>query len=137
MNKSLMVISKLISTGILAALATMSAWADDLTVTGNLNITSNLTVQQSLSLGGVPRSTWPSGGAGTFVDLGSNPTLDATGSLYSIILTNHATWDFGSHTAGRVFELMIAQDTTGGWTNAWSSDVFWPGGVLPTGLLLQ
>ena len=105
--------------------------AGDLNVAGNLNVSNNISAT-SFTLGADTRTNWPSGSGGTFLDLGNNPVLASPAGLYSIVLTNHAVWDFGAHNAGRAFRLKIAQDGTGGWTNAWSSDVLWPGGVLPS-----
>jgi hypothetical protein len=91
---------------------------------------NNLTVQQALTFGGVARTNWPSGDV--FVDLGNTPALDATGTVYSIVLTDDATWDFGTHSAGRTFRLVIAQDENGAWANTWPVDVLWSGGTAPT-----
>jgi hypothetical protein len=66
--------------------------------------------------------------------IASEPVLGASeAGLFSIVLTNHAAWDFGSHVAGRTFRLQIAQDAMGGWTNSWPADVLWPGGTPVSG----
>lgn len=71
--------------------------------------------------------------AGGAVDLGSNPSVQQQqASFYSIILTNHAAWDFGRHKAGRQFKLKIAQNEIGGFTNVWPADVRWAGNHVPT-----
>jgi hypothetical protein len=103
--------------------------AGEFDVVGNVNVASNLTAQ-SVTLGGQTRSSWPGGGLAGFQDLGHEPVLGTSeAGLFSIVLTNHAGWDFGSHMAGRTFRLQIAQDATGGWTNSWPAEVLWPGGT--------
>ena len=103
--------------------------AGDLNVMGNMNVSSNLTAQ-TITLGGQTRSNWPGGGSAGFQDLGHDPVLGASeAGLFSIVLTNHVVWNFGTHTAGRMFRLQVAQNETGGWTNSWPSDVRWPGSM--------
>lgn len=112
-----------------------SASAGELNVTGDLNVASNLTAN-SVTLGGETRTNWPSGGGvvGGAVDLTTAVVnFSQTGSLFRLTLTNHTAWVFTNHVAGREVNLQLTQDATGGWTNAWPSDLLWPGGQKVSG----
>ena len=66
---------------ILSLLATQ-VLAGNLTVNGNLTVTTNLTAQ-SITLGGVTQTNWPSGSNGGVIDLSSGVVdFSQTGFLY-------------------------------------------------------
>ena len=114
---------------ILSAGATR-AWASSLTINGSL-IVSNLTAQQTITLGAATLSNWPT----TFptgVVLLANGTLDTSlFQYYTITLTNNVAWTFTNHSSGRVFWLKVQQNASGGWTNSWDANVMWPGHIAP------
>src|SRR5579863_248185 len=115
----------------IAVFGTVSAvaWARNQTITGNLNVSGNVTAG-SINLGGTTRTNWPTGFSPAVVL--TNGTVDTSLSqYYAITLTDNATWDFEGHSAGRSFSLKVAQDSTGGWTNSWAGNILWPGGVRP------
>jgi hypothetical protein len=98
------------------------ATAGDLNVNGGMNVTGNLTAT-SITLGGQVRSNW-TGGA---IDL-TSPVIDfSQPGFYRYTLTDNATWVFSNHVAGSLIWLRIAEDATGGRTNAWPVDTLWPG----------
>ncbi len=112
------------------------ALAGSLDIQGDLNVSSNLTAQ-TVTLGGQTRSNWPSAGVGSAEDLGHAPILpsDKVG-FYSIVLINHANWDFGPHANGWLFKLQIAQDASGGHTNVWPADIRWANNQAPAPTIL-
>lgn len=126
--------TKLIVTAVVLAL-TRSASAGDLNVVGNLNVASNL-APASVTLGGVTRTNWPSGSAGG-IGLTNGVVDPSLGSYFAITLTTNVAWNFQGHAAGRSFTLKVAQDSAGGWTNDWGTNVLWAGGVKWPALTTQ
>ncbi len=114
--------------------------AGDLTVIGNLGVASNLTANalavNTVSLGGIARTNWPSGGTTTasVTDL-STAVLDFSqpGRFYRYTLTGDVTWVLTNHVAGKQVWLQVAQDSTGGYGNSWPADLLWPAGSAQNG----
>ena len=114
--------------------------AGDLTVIGNLGVASNLTANalavNTVSLGGIARTNWPSGGTTTasVTDL-STAVLDFSqpGRFYRYTLTADTAWTFTNHVAGKQVWLQIAQDSTGGRNTTWPADLIWPNGTQVNG----
>jgi hypothetical protein len=101
---------------------------------GNLNVSgditsSNITAVQSITLGGVAQTNWPSTSIAGAIDLTSALVdFTQTGLLYRFTLTNNASWTFTNHVAGRMVLLQISESGTGGWTNSWPTGLLWPFG---------
>jgi len=104
--------------------------AGTLTVNGDLATATNLSAQ-SITLGGVMQTNWPSTSAVGAIDLTST-VLDfsQTALLYRVTLTNNISWAFTNHVAGRMAYLQITENSTGGWTNSWPAGVLWPDGIV-------
>jgi hypothetical protein len=65
---------------------------------------------------------------------GSAITLDfATASNQFVTMTANCTFTFSNPVAGGNYTLRLLQDSTGGWTYTWPSNVRWMGGSAPTG----
>lgn len=118
---------------VIVALLATRAWAGSLTVVGNQTVSNNLTAQ-SITLGDVTRTNWPTGPSGGVIDLtGTVVDFTQTGLLYRITLTDNASWVFTNHVAGRMVYLQITENGTGGWTNGWPAEILWPGGQVLSG----
>jgi hypothetical protein len=116
---------------VVALLLVTRGLAGTLTVNGSLTISTNITAQ-SITLGGVTETNWPSGPNGGVIDLTSGQIdFSQTGLLYRFTLTNNVNWMFTNHVAGRLVFLQITENATGGWTNAWPTGVLWPNGGFP------
>jgi hypothetical protein len=112
-----------------APLLAAQALSGTLTVNGNLTVT-NLSAQ-SITLGTVTLSNWPSSSGAGAIDLTSAVVdFSQTALLYRVTLTNNVSWEFVNHVPGRVLFLQITEDGTGGWTNSWPTGLLWPGGVV-------
>jgi len=113
-----------------ALLVASQALAGTLTIVGSQTVSTNLTAQ-SITLGGVTQTNWPSMSAGGAIDL-TDGVIDfsQTGLLYRITLTNNISWVFTNHVAGRVVLLQITEGGSGGWTNSWPSGLLWQGGQI-------
>jgi hypothetical protein len=100
--------------------------AGTLTVNGDLATATNLSAQ-SITLGGVMQTNWPSTSAVGAIDL-TSAVLDfsQTALLYRVTLTNNISWVFTNHVAGRIVYLQITENGTGGWTNTWPAGLLWP-----------
>jgi Concanavalin A-like lectin/glucanases superfamily len=120
---------------VLGSLLATQAWAGTLSLNGSLDVSTNLNAQ-SITLGGLTQSNWPSTSIAGAIDL-TNTIVDfsETGLLYRITLTNNASWVFTNHVAGRLLFLQITENGIGGWTNAWpAAGLLWPNGTIPTGV---
>ncbi|MFA6601246.1 MAG: hypothetical protein WCT02_00060 [Candidatus Paceibacterota bacterium] len=62
----------------------------------------------------------------------SSTILWSAGNVQSLTLSNSPTLVFGGGQAGGEYTLILGQDSTGGRTVTWPSDVKWPNGVTPT-----
>lgn len=103
--------------------------AGELNIVGNSAVASNLTAQ-AITLGGQTRTNWPSElGVGQTL---SNAVVDtALAAYYALTLTTNVAWEFQGRAPGRTFTLKVIQDSVGGWTNAWGTNVLWAGGLAP------
>jgi hypothetical protein len=110
-----------ISTGTLVTLSSTQTITAAKTFTSSVTIRNVLEAQQLFSrrfdLGSV---------SGSF-------TIDwSNGNIQSVTLTGNATLTFSNGQDGGKYILIIKQDSTGGRTITWPSNVRFPGGVQPT-----
>src|SRR5258708_4190323 len=92
-------------------------------IAGELNVVSDRTSSTTSSLGREVQQLREVQKIKGGIDL-SSPILDfrKKGEFFRYTLTTNTAWVLTNHVAGRQIWLQVAQDATGGWTNAWPAD---------------